>query len=123
MTLAIRMASRASRVMVGFERQLEEAARWDLAFYVGSLGFAADEIARGKALLDERGAAALARVPDLATLTHESAAALAGSDRDLAVRHWCTITATHHNSSASGRTSAPIDPFRRHRIWDARSST
>jgi high-affinity iron transporter len=70
--------------MVGFEKQLDEAARWDLAFYVGSLGFGVDEIARGKALVAADRDAALARVPDLATLTHESAAALAGGDADAA---------------------------------------
>jgi high-affinity iron transporter len=70
--------------MAPFEKQLDETARWDLAFYVGSLGFSADAIGRGKALVAANRDAALVHVPDLATLTHESAAELAAGDRDAA---------------------------------------
>jgi high-affinity iron transporter len=66
--------------MAGYETQLDEASRWDLAFYVGALGFAPDEIARGKARLDGDRDAAAARVPDLAALTHRSLAELARRD-------------------------------------------
>lgn len=68
--------------MVGYETQLDDAARWDLAYYVGAMGFAPEEIARGQALLDGDRDAAIARVPDLAVLTHRSLAELAGGDAD-----------------------------------------
>jgi high-affinity iron transporter len=66
--------------MAAYEKQLDEASRWDLAFYVGSLGFAPDEIARGNALLEGQRDAAVARVPDLAALTHRTVTELAGGD-------------------------------------------
>jgi high-affinity iron transporter len=63
--------------MLGFEATLDEAARWDLAYFVGSLGFAPDEIARGAAQL---AATPAARVPDLAQISHHSAAELIAAD-------------------------------------------
>ena len=68
--------------MVAYAEQLDEASRWDLAYYVGSLGFAEAEIARGKAMLDGQRDATIAHVPDLATLTHRSIAELAAGDTD-----------------------------------------
>ncbi len=68
--------------MKPFAQQLDEASRWDLAFYVGALGFGQDEIARGKALLDTQRDAAIARVPNLAALTDRSVAELSGGDAD-----------------------------------------
>jgi high-affinity iron transporter len=68
--------------MAPYEAQLDEASRWDLTYYVGALGFAPAEIARGQALIDEQRDAAIARVPDLAALTHRSVLELAGSDAD-----------------------------------------
>jgi high-affinity iron transporter len=67
--------------MNGFEATLDDAARWDLAYYVGSLGFTPEEIERGAALLVKTSAA---RVPDLARLSHHSAAELALADPDAA---------------------------------------
>jgi len=68
--------------MVAYAQQLDEASRWDLAFYVGALGFGQDEIARGKTLLDTQRDAAIARVPNLAALTDRSVAELSGGDAD-----------------------------------------
>lgn len=65
--------------MNGFAATLDDAARWDLAYYVGSLGFTPEEIARGGALLATTPAA---RIPDLARLSHHSAAELALADPD-----------------------------------------
>jgi high-affinity iron transporter len=62
--------------MASFAGSFDEAARWDLAFYVGSLGFAEAEIERGRARL----AAAPGSAPNLAALTHHSAAELAAGD-------------------------------------------
>jgi len=70
----------AGTSMVAYAQQLDDASRWDLAYYVGSLGFAEAEIARGKAMLDGQRDATIARVPDLATLTHRSIAELAEGD-------------------------------------------
>ncbi len=70
----------AGTSMLAFAEQLDEASRWDLAYYVGSLGFTETEIARGKAMLDGQRDAAIAHVPDLATLTHRSIAELAAGD-------------------------------------------
>ena len=98
----------AGTTMLGFEKQLDETTRWDLAFYVGSLGFGADEIARGKALVDARGAAALAAVPDLATLTHESASALARDDAETAA----LVAYLRSNPDALRGGELPIDVAR-----------
>jgi len=72
----------AGTSMVAYAQQLDEASRWDLAYYVGALGFSDSEIARGKARLDGQRDAAIAHVPDLATLTHRSIAELAAGDTD-----------------------------------------
>lgn len=66
--------------MLGFDATLDETARWDLAYYVGSLGFGADEIARGAAQL---AATPAARVPDLARLSHHSVVELIAADAAL----------------------------------------
>jgi high-affinity iron transporter len=69
--------------MLGFAATLDEAARWDLAYYVGALGFVPAQVARGAALVD---AAAAARIPSLAELSHRSAGELAAGDADAAAR-------------------------------------
>lgn len=65
--------------MAGFAATLDDDARWDLAYYVGSLGFSAEEVARGGALLAKTPAA---RIPDLARLSHHSTAELVLADPD-----------------------------------------
>jgi high-affinity iron transporter len=91
--------------MAAFEQSLGTDARWDLAFYVGSLGFGADEARRGAALLEARGAAG---VPDLAALTHHSAAELAAGDADAAA-----LVAFLRANPASLRTGTlPLDVAR-----------
>jgi high-affinity iron transporter len=67
--------------MAGFEAQLDDAARWDLAYYVGSLGFSPLEVERGGALLEKTPAA---RIPDLARLSHHSVAEFVLADADAA---------------------------------------
>jgi high-affinity iron transporter len=91
--------------MAAFESTLDADARWDLAFYVGSLGFGADEIRRGAALLD---AADASRVPDLAALTHRSAAELAAGDADAAAL--VAYLRAHPGSLQSG--GLPLDVAR-----------
>jgi high-affinity iron transporter len=68
--------------MLAYDQQLDEASRWDLAYYVGALGFSEAEIARGKALLDGQRDVAIANVPTLASLTHRSIAELGAGNPD-----------------------------------------
>ena len=91
--------------MASYESQLDETSRWDLAYYVGAMGFAPAEIARGQALLDGQHDAAIARVPDLAALTHRSMAELVGKDADGAAL--VAFLRTHPEALRSG--DLPLD--------------
>jgi high-affinity iron transporter len=91
--------------MIAFEPTLDADARWDLAFYVGSLGFGDGEIARGRALVSERGAA---QIPDLAALTHRSAAELSGGDDAAAA----LVAFLRANPAALEHGNLPLDVAR-----------
>lgn len=67
--------------MAGFAATLDDAERWDLAYYVGSLSFSEGAIARGGARIATTPAA---RIPDLARLSHHSVAELIAADPDAA---------------------------------------
>ncbi len=68
--------------MAGYADRFDAASRHDLAFFVGSLAFTSEEVARGRALVE--GGDPGVRLPDLATLTREPVASLATSPRALA---------------------------------------
>jgi high-affinity iron transporter len=67
--------------MAGFAGSLPERDRFALALYVGSLAFAPDEVARGRALVEEDHRT----LPGLAALVEEPASALARDADQLAV--------------------------------------
>ena len=66
--------------MAPFETSLDEAARWDLAFYTASLPASDALRARGAALADAEPARVAARVPSLQALVETAPAELAAGD-------------------------------------------
>lgn len=71
--------------MASFAESYDDASRFDLAFYVGSLAFNGDEIARGQALMTSTPAEAAAVVHGLGELIRRPASVLASDDRSLGV--------------------------------------
>jgi high-affinity iron transporter len=67
--------------MAGFAESLPERDRFALALYVGSLAFPSDEVARGRALVEEDHR----KLPGLTALVEEPASALARDADELAV--------------------------------------
>jgi high-affinity iron transporter len=89
--------------MAGFATTLDEATRWDLAYYVGSLGFDPAAVERGRALV---AAAAAAEIPNLAELSHRSAAELGAAGADAAAR--TAFLRTHPEALRSGELPLEI---------------
>ncbi len=81
--------------MAGFAGSFGERDRFALALYVGSLAFAPDEVARGRALMEEDHA----RSPGLVALVEEPASALARDPAELAV---VAYLRTHPEALARG---------------------
>jgi len=72
----------AGTAMAPFAASLDDAARWDLAFFAASLHAAPAERARGAALAAAEPARLAARVPSLQTLVETAPAELAAGDPD-----------------------------------------
>jgi len=58
--------------MAPFAPRFDDAERWDLAFYVGSLALDPDQVARGRRLAADAAAHPALAVPDLETLAHRA---------------------------------------------------
>lgn len=89
--------------MAGFATTLDEATRWDLAFYVGSLGFEPAQVERGRTLV---GAAAASRIPNLAVLSHRSASELGAADPEAPAR--IAFLRTHPEALRTGELPLEI---------------
>jgi high-affinity iron transporter len=71
--------------MRGFSGELDEAERYDLAFFVGSVVFDAEAIERGRELAELRPSRVAALAPDLAALVDRSPVEVAEGPQDLAI--------------------------------------
>lgn len=67
--------------MASFLEAYDEATRFDLSFYVGSLAFSEEEVARGRALLATEPEAAAAVVHGIGELIRRPVASLANDDK------------------------------------------
>ena len=74
--------------MPAFAARLDEAQRWDLAFYVGSLALDAAEVERGRRLAVEAAGRPQLRMPDLEELSHRAAAELEADPDEAALLAW-----------------------------------
>ena len=74
--------------MAPFAGRFDEAQRWDLAFYVGSLALDPAQVERGRRLALQGETRAALRVPDLETLSHRSLAELEASPDEADLLAW-----------------------------------
>jgi len=100
--------------MAGFAERFSEAERFDLAFYVGSLGFSEELVDRGRRRVEA--GAEDAPLPTLEALVEEPARELAAGERSLAA---VAYLRTHPDALRRGELPLEIAAARLAASWEA----
>lgn len=102
--------------MASFAEAYDEASRFDLAFYVGSLAFSREEVANGQALFTKSPSAATSVVHGLGELIRRPASLLALDERSLGV-----VAYLRHHPEALADSGVSFDLVRT-RLLESRAA-